>query len=460
MARARILLALILGCLLVASSVAEAQRRIVIRPPTSVPVRPKLPTPKPVPTPDPATPKATTPRAPTPAATTPTSRPNPVRPRATVLTRAPRPSARPILTGLVADQDYRARRVLVRLTPGAVETDLAAALAAQDLSVEARHTSPLLNSLVLRLDLGTVALDEVIAALSTEAEVDLALPELLFRAVSDTPPPAPQYALASVNLPQDVEARGITVAVIDTGADLDHPELAQADVLAFSGTGEAAYRAQDHGSRLLGILAAQNRLTGLAPAARYLSAQAFLPAASGAEAVASSFDLLKALDWAAANGADVYNLSFAGAPDPLLAEALAPLVAKGAVLVAAAGNGGAEARPAFPASRAGVWGVTAIDGEGGLYAKATHGPHVDLAAPGVDILSISAGGGYGLDSGTSLAVAHVAGAAALMLSREPELDAKSVLDRLKAHAKDLGALGEDEAFGAGALNIAASLGRP
>ncbi|MEO1551166.1 MAG: S8 family serine peptidase [Pseudomonadota bacterium] len=449
-----------LALVLMTATLAEAQRRIVIRPPTGKPVRPTLPAPRPEATPPASvTPARPETRAPTPQAEPPRGTGTGRRPNLQVPS-APRPAPRPVLAGLVAERDFRARTVLVRLVTGAAAPDLATALAPLDLDVLDSHSSALLQGVVLRLGLGTVPLEEVITALSPQAEVVLASPEMLFRTVAGDAPPAPQYALASVNLPSDAAARDVRIAVIDTGADLAHPELAQAQVLSYSGLSDRAYEAADHGSRILGILGARSRLSGVAPGARYLSAQAFAPEADGRSAVAGTFDLIRALDWAAGEGAQVFNLSFAGAPDRMLAQALGPLVARGAVLVAAAGNGGAQARPAFPAARAGVWGVTAIDGTGALYAQATPGPHVDLAAPGVDILSISVGGGYGLDSGTSLAVAHVAGAAGLVLSTAPDLSSDAVLARLQAAAKDLGAPGKDERFGAGALNIGAAIARP
>ncbi|HSP26595.1 MAG TPA: S8 family serine peptidase, partial [Saliniramus sp.] len=155
--------------------------------------------------------------------------------------------------------------------------------------------------------------------------------------------------------------------------------------------------------------------------------------------------------------ARVVNMSFAGGEDRLLAAALDELDANGAVLVAASGNGGPDAAPAFPASHPAVIAVTAVDATDGLYAMANRGAYVEIAAPGVDLLAPSAGGSYSLATGTSHATAYVSAAAALMLEMFPDATTADIRAGLRASAIDLGPAGPDPAFGAGRVAPLAAL---
>lgn len=254
-----------------------------------------------------------------------------------------------------------------------------------------------------------------------------------------------QYALAKLRLG---EAHGLStgdkvlVAVIDSGIDVNHPELAgvvagQFDALN-SGEGPQA-----HGTGVAGIIASHARLMGAAPAVRILAVRAF------GTSQGSTFTILKGLDWAVSQNARVINMSFAGPPDPLLQRALASAHQKGAVLIAAAGNAGAKSPPLYPAADAGVIAVTATDVNDKLFAMANRGPYVAVAAPGVDILMPSPGGNYWMSSGTSMAAAYVTGVAALVLERQPQLNPDGVKKVLLSTARDLGPKGRDDEFGAG-----------
>ena len=124
---------------------------------------------------------------------------------------------------------------------------------------------------------------------------------------------------------------------------------------------------------------------------------------------------------------------------------------------AAAGNDGPGAPPAYPAAHPDVIAVTAIDERSNLYDHANIGAYVDLAAPGVDVMTAASGGAYDLASGTSFAAAHVSGVVALMLARSPRLTRERALAGLTASASDLGPPGRDERFGAGCVNAHAAL---
>jgi subtilisin family serine protease len=128
---------------------------------------------------------------------------------------------------------------------------------------------------------------------------------------------------------------------------------------------------------------------------------------------------------------------------------LKALRGRGAVLIAAAGNAGPNSRPLYPAANPDVIAVTATDPEDMPFAQANRGPHIAVAAPGVNILAAAPNAGYQMQSGTSFAAAQVSGIAALLLERNPKLDAASIRSILMSTARDLGAPGHDDQFGSG-----------
>ena len=132
--------------------------------------------------------------------------------------------------------------------------------------------------------------------------------------------------------------------------------------------------------------------------------------------------------------------------------------AKGMILVAAAGNGGKDAPPAYPAAHPDVIAVTAIDAEARIYKRANRGDYIDLAAPGVDVWAAKAGGGGSYRSGTSFAVPFVVAAIAIEQNAAPGATAHQLLAKLRAGAQDLGAKGHDPIYGDGLLAAPKSCG--
>jgi subtilisin family serine protease len=124
------------------------------------------------------------------------------------------------------------------------------------------------------------------------------------------------------------------------------------------------------------------------------------------------------------------------------------------VIVAAAGNNGAGAEPSYPAAYPGVVAVTAVDHELNVYQRATRGPYVDLAAPGVNVWTASAQGTGSLKTGTSYAVPFVSAAAGVLLASRPDLDITAVRTRLEKATLDLGQPGRDPTFGFGLIQMA------
>ena len=266
-----------------------------------------------------------------------------------------------------------------------------------------------------------------------------------------------QYALQKLRLPQAhalAHGANVTVAVIDSGIDVRHPELANAVVESFDALGSRE-GPHVHGTGIAGAIVSHARLMGSAPAARILAIRAFGVAPSGA--ASTSFVILKGLDYAAAHGAQIINMSFAGPKDGLIERGIAAAAAKGILMVAAAGNGGPKSPPLYPAANPNVMAVSATDAQDRLFAASNRGSHIAIAAPGVDIFLPAPNEKYQMTSGTSFSAAYVSGLAALMLERNPVLKPDQVRAILVKTARDLGSPGRDDLFGAGEADAFAAV---
>jgi subtilisin family serine protease len=263
---------------------------------------------------------------------------------------------------------------------------------------------------------------------------------------------AAQYVLAELQIAQAhriATGKSITVAVIDSEIDAKHPDLDGAVVKSFDALA-GSDAPHPHGTSIAGAIAAHGKLLGIAPGVQILAVHAFDDSAGAAKG--TSFAIDKGLQWAADNDARVVNMSFAGPADPILARMLAAAYAKGIVLIAAAGNGGAQSAPLYPAADPDVIAVTATDNAEHVFALANRGRYIAVAAPGVDILALAPGGAYALSSGTSIAAAHVSGIAALLLERNPALKPGDIRSILIATARPIGPPLPDSPFGAGVVN--------
>jgi subtilisin family serine protease len=261
-----------------------------------------------------------------------------------------------------------------------------------------------------------------------------------------------QYALPKLRVPDTLElvsGRGVTVAVIDSGVDVEHPALKRANIAFIEASDGAIKDPDQHGTAITGIIAGKGDVNGIAPAAQILAIRAFAPERLGGAPVTTSLALARSTDTAVARGAKVVNMSFAGPRDPLLISLIDAAYDRGVVFIAAAGNQGPSAPPAYPAAYEKVIGITATDEDDGLYDMANRGAYVSVAAPGVDILVPVTGQGLDYMSGTSFAAAHISGIAALLIERNPRLGPDDVREILLEAAHDLGKTGRDEEFGAG-----------
>jgi hypothetical protein len=293
-----------------------------------------------------------------------------------------------------------------------------------------------------------------------------------------TPPPpvgAPNDEFWSAQWgPDAIGARGawaltrgraeIVVAVVDSGVDVGHPDLKGRLIPGIDvGSGDKDPSDENgHGTHVTGIIVAASGngigISGVAPRAVVMPVKVANDAGNIWDTAVA-----EGITWAVARGARVVNLSLGGTKASAAVNAAIDAArAKGAVVVAAAGNGGLAA-VSQPAAHAPSIAVAALmdtglgaPGSAGRYQRAAYsnfGPQVDIAAPGSSIASTIPRrlGAYAYMQGTSMATPFVAGAAALVLSRNPSLTADEVEAALLTTTVDLGPPGLDDETGAGLL---------
>ena len=236
----------------------------------------------------------------------------------------------------------------------------------------------------------------------------------------------------------------VLIAVIDSAIDTAHAELAGMVVKTYDALGEKPHA---HGTAVAGAIVANAKLMGAAPQARILGVTAFGVTEQSAEG--TTYNIVKGMDWALAQGARVINMSFAGPRDPELERRLADARKRGVILIAAAGNAGPKSKPLYPAADRNVIAVTATDADDRLFAEANRGGtsrsprrrRHPAAGPEA---------GYQVISGTSFAAAEVSGIV-LMLERKPGLGHDGVR-RADHHRPGSRPQGFDPQFGAGLVD--------
>jgi type II secretory pathway pseudopilin PulG len=257
--------------------------------------------------------------------------------------------------------------------------------------------------------------------------------------------------------------REVTVAVIDTGVDGEHPDL-QGQILERANFAGGVDAGESHGTAIAGVIAARadNELGiyGIAPEAKVLAIRACRQQSpERPEGICTSETLARGLDFAILRKARVINMSIGGPRDPLITRLVDRAHDKGIILVAAAGNNGPEGQPLFPAALENVIAVTATDAKDDLYEFATRGAFIDLAAPGVEIMTTLPAGEFSVLSGTSLAAAHLSGAVALLIEVKPDFSPTALQKLLEQTADDLGEPGKDVMFGSGRLDACRACGQ-
>lgn len=245
------------------------------------------------------------------------------------------------------------------------------------------------------------------------------------------------FANSLIAWPEQACAARHRVGLIDGPVGALGPSLGDLTLRQESFVQDANAQAARHGSDVAAILADPTRLRGL----ELFSANVVGSDSTGAP-IAGAAQMVQAIDWLAAADVSVVSVSLAGPYNKLLEVAVRSAVAQDMVIVAAVGNLGPRAAPQYPAAFDGVVAVTAIDARERIFRNAVRGPHVDLAAAGVDVF-VSAGDEGRFVSGTSVAAPLVAASLAAQNSADP--------DALFSDARDLGVGGKDPVFGHGLL---------
>ena len=312
-----------------------------------------------------------------------------------------------------------------------------------------------------RLRVPEAARESVQAALSRRAEVEWVEPNALLEpvAVPDDPRFEDAWHLGALGAPSAWDlstGAGVTLAILDSGVDPNHPDLEGKLVPGYNFyDGNSDTRdVFGHGTRVAGVAAADTN-NGIGVASIGWGAQLMPIRVTSTSGYASAWAIAQGLAYAVDHGARVMNLSFAGVGgSSTVANAAAYAVQNGGVVVAAAGNCGCtESTP----NRAELLTVGAMAQGDVIWSGSSRGDHVDFSAPGAAILSTVAGGGYGAGTGTSFSAPVAAGVVALLLAADPTLDAAEVEALLAASAVDLGGAGWDPAYGHGRLDAAAAV---
>lgn len=397
-------------------------------------------------------------------------------------TPSPQPSSVILQPSAVS---YAESRVLVKFKLGVSSVSVQQQVTAENAQRQPAAELARLGVLVLKVPAGHVP--QVVAHLKQNPAVQFAEPDYQVQAVDTTPNDpdwASQYGPSNIQAPHawDITTglSSVTIAIIDTGVDLTHPDLASKiwnNIYEIAGNGvdddcdgyiddrrgwdfyNWDNNPQDdhgHGTHVAGIAAAAGNnnqgIAGIAWGARIMPLKVLSNGGFGSES-----DVASAVIWAADHGAKVINLSLGGTVASSVMEgAINYAYTHGVVIAAAAGNSGTYG-VLYPAAYANALAVASTDAGNNLSSFSSYGPEVDLAAPGSSIYSTYRDGGYAYLSGTSMAAPHVAGVAAL-LAGLPQYDTPAkIRAALQSTALDLGTLGWDQYSGYGLVQAYSAL---
>ncbi len=286
---------------------------------------------------------------------------------------------------------------------------------------------------------------------------------------------AVDWSLAAYQIPdlwKQTAGQGVRVAVLDTGIDATHPDLAPAldDVKDFTGSAFGTTDRVGHGTHTAGTIAARNQgvaVVGVAPQCRLLIGKVLGDDGSGIDQNVAS-----GIDWAVQSGADVISMSMGSpVPSPAIQQSLVAAIAAGKFVICAAGNDGRGASDDgtpdevdYPGRWPQAIAVGAVDEQGQVADFSSRGSEVCVAAPGVNIVSTFPGGGYAQLSGTSMATPFVTAVVALKLAEyragggsTTPIALAQLRQWLAQTATPAGTAGHNDEYGWGLINPAGLL---
>ncbi len=313
----------------------------------------------------------------------------------------------------------------------------------------------------------TLAAGLIIAGQKTRNAISVEADAVAAAAAAPTgsdPSRGDQWYLARIKATQawaKSTGKGVTVAVLDTGVDAGHPDLAGQVLAGYDEIRQTAGDGTDpsgHGTQVAGEIAAiagnEVGISGVAPSVKILPVRVLSSMETG-----YASDIAAGIIWAADHGANVINMSFStGTRVSAVTNAIAYARSKGVVLVAAGGNSRIRGnQPSYPGAEPSVIAVAATEANDQAAIYSTAASYVDVAAPGGDILSTYPGGEYRAANGTSTAAAQVSAIAALVKAVRPALNPDQVEWVIEGSATNLGVAGKDADFGYGLVDAAAAV---
>jgi type VII secretion-associated serine protease mycosin len=256
------------------------------------------------------------------------------------------------------------------------------------------------------------------------------------------------------------QGEGVTVAVVDTGVDANHPDLAGSVLKGLDASREPDGRTDDftgHGTAMASLIAGHGHgrgnadgVLGIAPKAKILPVRVGPRTGNG-----HPDELADGILAAVEGGAKVICVAAAGGATDNLQAAMVYALYKGAIVIAGVGNSSDVPEIAWPAAYPGVVAVAGVQRDGTISpisVKANYGGKIILAAPSDDIVAARLKGGYATATGTSNATALVAGVAAVIKAKYPQETPAGILQRLRDSAVDRGDPGYDERYGYGVID--------
>jgi thermitase len=379
---------------------------------------------------------------------------------------------------------YDAHTVIVKFATGVSKTQRAALLSSTGVTGRTGHVAG------VGADVVTVTGDPATVAtrLNRSALVSYAEPNFILKATATPNDPlySQLYGLnntgqtggrpdADIDAPEGWDAAGLgafpatggtRIGIVDTGIDQTHPELSGKVAACADGLGGVVIDGECtddslHGTHVAGTIAAKaNNATGVA-GVDFNATLVICKALRGGAGVGLTSDVANCITWAHAHGAKVISMSLGGGESTTLQQAVRGAWenggANGSVLIAAAGNDG-DSTVSYPAGYAEVVSVAATDQNDAKASFSNTNADVEVAAPGVDILSTIPGGQYARLSGTSMATPHASGVTGVLWQLFPTDTAAGIRNRLDAAVDDIGPAGRDQSFGFGRVNLCKAAG--